>query len=252
AQRNLGVTVTDADWRNFVPGVMILAVDPYEPAQLAGLEPQDVILAINGRPAYQVGDVVQAVANSNGFARITLRNWRDGRLVTADVKLDWLGAPISSQHGPPDLAQELVDRITRYLGMPSIVTRPTGPPDNAVATMETAWDGSRIPVILYDGAFLNDLYRNHGRYASLSVLAHEVAHHFHGDATFYGSFTNAWTQELKADYVSGFVLARAGATLEQTTRAIRYSSSVHGSASHPDMASRLMALEAGWHRGKSR
>ena len=42
----------------------------------------------------------------------------------------------------------------------------------------------------------------------MSVLAHEVGHHVNQDLSWYGQFEHPWTQELQADFISGYVLAR--------------------------------------------
>ena len=270
AQWKLGVTIMDADPHPLVEGVVILTVDPGGPAQRLGIEPNDVIIAINGELVYSVPQTVDRIGNSTGNVQITLRNWRNGRLVDIhallrrDVGVQLSGnqknilGPIRQTGQPilPDparqstsLAQRQVTLITNYLGMPAIPTFPTAPRNNAVATTMKDGIGRNIPVILYDPEFLNKLYHEHGRWASISVLAHEVAHHFHGDITFYGAFTHPWTKELKADFVSGFVLARAGATRDQATRALKDQFTWIGSNTHPDSIKRIAALEAGWEQG---
>ena len=54
--------------------------------------------------------------------------------------------------------------------------------------------------------------------------------------------------ELAADYFSGFVLARVGASLADAQAAQRLAS-VAETGSHPDTESRLRAIESGWRDG---
>ena len=144
------------------------------------------------------------------------------------------------------IAQKQVNQVTNLLGMQPIPVY-TGQVANASASAVPNGFGGFSPVIHFNPAFLNQLSQL-GKWAPFSVLAHEVGHHYHGDATFYGKFTHPWTKELRADFISGYVLAKMGATLEESTRALRSTFNLLGSHTHPDTPKRLEALSAGWRR----
>jgi Zn-dependent protease with chaperone function len=114
---------------------------------------------------------------------------------------------------------------------------------NAAATTLT----SGMPVILYNITFLNNLsYAN--TWAPISVLAHEVGHHYNADISWFGQFVHPWTRELKADYVSGYALFKLGATIDDAQAAFRVMFTLQGSESHPDTPKRMEALAAGYLR----
>lgn len=80
----------------------------------------------------------------------------------------------------------------------------------------------------------------------LGVLAHELAHHIHGDA-----FASGWERidrELRADYIAGRVLAKVGvASVDLEQVLIEMSSSC--SISHPSGPDRVLAIQAGYADG---
>lgn len=59
-------------------GVVILRVLPQSPAAQAGLQPNDVILEINGQPVSRVAQVTEGVAQAKPSDKITLKIWRGG------------------------------------------------------------------------------------------------------------------------------------------------------------------------------
>ena len=99
--------------------------------------------------------------------------------------------------------------------------------------------------VLYNPNFINSLDRaSRNRWASISVLAHEVGHHLEGhtDAS-QGSHPSI---ELEADEFSGYALRKMGASLEEAQSAMRLIASEHTSATHPGKHNRLDAIENGW------
>lgn len=249
AQWTLGVSVVDRDPRPQSPGLLVSGVAPGGAAQRAGIEPRDVIYQVNGRNVTNIVDLRQALAASQGRAVLLIRDCRTGAMGNVQAFPQWVAQRAPQPAQPPaDLAQQQVDIITRSLGMPRIPTY-AAQVTNAEATRILQY-GRPVLVIRYNPVFLNNLYRQSGMWASISVLAHEVGHHFNGDTGFYSGWSNQWGKELRADYLSGFVLARAGASLEESTRALRSMYSAMGSATHPDTPKRLAALAAGWQKGR--
>jgi S1-C subfamily serine protease len=78
----LGVSVADAS-----PGATITAVVPSSPADRAGLQTGDVIVAINGQDIGDASDLVDTVQSHKPGERITLTVSRNGANMTRTVTL---------------------------------------------------------------------------------------------------------------------------------------------------------------------
>lgn len=99
--------------------------------------------------------------------------------------------------------------------------------------------------IVYDNRFLESLDRYAGtKWASISVLAHEMGHHYRNHMVSGSGSTPP--KELEADYFSGYVMAKMGAGLEEAKAAMGQIASPRASASHPAKADRLNAIANGW------
>jgi hypothetical protein len=99
--------------------------------------------------------------------------------------------------------------------------------------------------IIYDNRFLESLDRYAGtRWASISVLAHEMGHHYRNHVV--SSAGSTPPKELEADYFSGYVMAKMGATIAEARAAMEQIASPTASASHPAKADRLKAIAQGW------
>lgn len=70
-----------------LPGVQILQVVPNGPAEQAGLQEKDLILAINGQPIHNMDDLGQIISASPAGTELSLQISRDGRQTTARVTL---------------------------------------------------------------------------------------------------------------------------------------------------------------------
>ena len=104
--------------------------------------------------------------------------------------------------------------------------------------------------IIYDNRFLTalDQYSN-TNWASISVLAHEIGHHYYSHLLSGPGSTPA--KELEADYFSGYALAKIGASLGEATAAIQKIAPSQGNASHPGRAARVSAIQKGWYYAKA-
>lgn len=99
--------------------------------------------------------------------------------------------------------------------------------------------------IIYDNNFLENLDSYAGtRWASISVLAHEMGHHYRNHVVDASGSTPP--KEIEADYFSGYVMAKLGATLQEAKAAMEQIASPRASASHPARADRLYAISQGW------
>jgi hypothetical protein len=78
----------------------------------------------------------------------------------------------------------------------------------------------------------------------MSILAHEVGHHLAGHTL--RQSTNPWRDELEADEFSGFVLARLGASLAETTSAASRILPNQATPTHPSRKDRVAAIVHGW------
>ncbi len=99
--------------------------------------------------------------------------------------------------------------------------------------------------IVYDNNFLENLdaYAS-TKWASISVLAHEMGHHYRNHVIDRQGSTPP--KELEADYFSGYVMAKMGASLAEARAAMEKIASGRASASHPARADRLAAIAQGW------
>jgi len=99
--------------------------------------------------------------------------------------------------------------------------------------------------IVYDNDFLEDIdaYTS-TKWASISVLAHEMGHHYYNHVVSSGGSTPP--KEIEADVFSGFVMAKLGANLQQSIAAMQAIASDKASVSHPAKKDRLDAISKGW------
>ena len=103
--------------------------------------------------------------------------------------------------------------------------------------------------IIYDNDFLESL-DNYAqtKWASISVLAHEMGHHYRNHVVDVRGSTPP--KEIEADYFSGYVMAKLGATLNEANAAMEQIAAPRASASHPAKADRLNAIANGWRYAK--
>ena len=99
--------------------------------------------------------------------------------------------------------------------------------------------------ILYNTGFIESIrLATRSDWGSKSILAHEIGHHLNGHTLeLSGSRPKL---ELEADYFSGFVLQKMGASLEDAQLAMATLGSERGSETHPSKRDRLEAIASGW------
>lgn len=99
--------------------------------------------------------------------------------------------------------------------------------------------------IIYDNDFLENLDNYAGtKWASISVLAHEMGHHYKNHLVDQGGSTPP--KEIEADYFSGYVMAKMGASLYEAKAAMEKIAATRGSNTHPAKADRLRSIGNGW------
>ena len=118
--------------------------------------------------------------------------------------------------------------------------------DNAAAGIGAPCrtESGECRLIVYDPEWLQDLERQTDEWGPISVMAHEVGHHLLGH-TVFGRGSNP-PNELDADFFSGFILQRLGASLESAQAAEWVIGDEYGSPSHPPRSERLEAIAMGW------
>jgi hypothetical protein len=104
--------------------------------------------------------------------------------------------------------------------------------------------------IVYDNNFLEDIdaYAK-TKWASISIMAHEMGHHYYNHVV-SGKGSTVPT-EIEADAFSGYMLQKEGATLEQALAAMAAIGTERETATHPAKADRLTAITRGWNAAKA-
>lgn len=99
--------------------------------------------------------------------------------------------------------------------------------------------------IIYDNDFLERLdYAANTKQASISVLAHEIGHHYYNHVVDGKGSTPP--KEIQADYFSGVVMAKLGVSLNDAVAAMQSVASDRASATHPAKADRVASITKGW------
>lgn len=139
-----------------------------------------------------------------------------------------------------DEAREMIENIIAVVGLkPKFEIKEANIP-NAAAVIY----GSKR-YVLYNSNFVERLNKAAGnKWASVSILAHEIGHHLNGHTLERGG--SRPEIELEADEFSGFVLRKMGATLPQAQVAMKVAASQRASHTHPAQKDRLYAIANGW------
>lgn len=109
---------------------------------------------------------------------------------------------------------------------------------------------NRVRWIIYDNNFLEDIdaYAS-TKWASISILAHEMGHHYYNH-TVSGTGSTP-PKEIEADAFSGYVMQKMGASLNESVAAITAIASDRASATHPAKKDRVAAITRGWNLAKT-
>lgn len=117
---------------------------------------------------------------------------------------------------------------------------------NAATWVSGVGQGNATTVqIVYSKRFLNALSDSFGPGASFGVLAHEVGHHLTAALGMRNRGESNWNEELRADYMAGCALGRAGRTSAEMENALRALASV-ATDSHPSFAQRVPVVRKGF------
>lgn len=154
-------------------------------------------------------------------------------------------------------AENALDKILSVIGASKNFTlQPCDEISNALAI---TYNGNRY--ILYDKKFMQLIAQYTNNWSNIFILAHEVGHHINGhtrDAALAGvlsdsSLEKQRQEELEADKFAGFVLAKLGASLNQTVAAVDLLSPTTDDAysTHPNKNKRLESIRIGYSNGSS-
>jgi len=117
---------------------------------------------------------------------------------------------------------------------------------NAVTWVSGFRDGEKTQSkIVYSPRFLEMLADRFGDGASFGVLAHEVGHVMTAAKSFRQALDSSWDEELRADYMAGCALGRAGRPPSELEHALKALAS-SASASHPAFDLRNPVVRKGY------
>jgi len=142
-------------------------------------------------------------------------------------------------------ADNIIERILSNVGLKKNFQINAANVPNAAAVI----NGS-TRYILYSQSFIGQVNSmTNSRWASISILAHEIGHHLNGHTL--ESTGSRPSIELEADEFSGFVLAKMGATLGEAQLAMNTIASENSASStHPVKSARLEAIAVGWYKAR--
>ena len=101
--------------------------------------------------------------------------------------------------------------------------------------------------ILYNEKFMSALASAaENDWTSVSILAHEIAHHLNGHTM--DKFGMQHQQELEADEFSGYVLRKLGASVTDAQQALAIIAENVDTKTHPARDKRLKAIAKGWQK----
>lgn len=136
-------------------------------------------------------------------------------------------------------AVKVIDDIVNESGLARNFEVRSGNVPNASALIQ----GS-TRYIIYNQNFMQSVTNlTNNRWGAISIMAHEVGHHLNAHTLSGGSRPD---KEIEADYFSGFILQKMGASLDDAQTAMRKIGSDRGSSTHPAKNQRLSAIAAGW------
>lgn len=143
--------------------------------------------------------------------------------------------------GIPDVVEEIKKQIGVKVTITVYISEKE---DNCFATI--AAGGKRV--IIADQLFLNRVNKVSGtEWAAISIIAHEIGHHVAG----FSRRPSQIESELDADYWSGYVLQKLGASMEASIKCIMRFGTDYDTDSHPNKYSRSATIKKGWEDAQS-
>lgn len=149
-----------------------------------------------------------------------------------------------------DEARKIVEDITSVIGLnPNFEIRAADIADAGRVANASAWVDKGKRYIVYSEAWVQAMLRDTKTYwAGIALLAHECAHHLHGDTI--NSAQAGHAAELSADRFAGFAVGRLGGSLLEA-QALFQGLSPQGSQTHPPRSARVEAATVGWRQAQN-
>lgn len=141
-----------------------------------------------------------------------------------------------------DEAREMVAEIMSTVGLVPRFTVFAANVPNAAAVIE-----GEERLIVYSESWIQNTLANN-RWAAVSLMAHEIAHHLNGHTLEYGG--SRPPTELEADSFAGFAVGRLGGSLQEAQWLFNQLPET-GSETHPPRSARLEAVAVGWREGSA-
>lgn len=152
-------------------------------------------------------------------------------------------------------AESALDRIIATVGISKnfVMQECTNMPNAAALQVEG------VRYIFYNQKWMSTI--DNSSFGNLFILAHEVGHHVNGHtldwvllaskAVNKKTLSESRVQELEADEFAGFVLAKLGASLNETSEVINNvtDDSDDSYSTHPSRSKRLLAIKKGFEKG---
>ena len=159
--------------------------------------------------------------------------------------LGYVGRSSASQAADIAEAKTQVERVERISGLEMNFELIV---DTSMPAAAEIINGRRV--ILFDPGFMAQVADHICQdWGAMSILAHEVGHHLAGHTL--RQSTEPWRDELEADEFSGFVLARLGASLAETTSAAARILPEQATPTHPGRKDRIAAIMHGWQNAEA-
>ena len=145
-------------------------------------------------------------------------------------------AQVGDKSGIPDVIQEIKATLGFEVPIRIFIASEE---DNCFASIGA--DGIRM--IVADQLFLNRVNKTSGtQWAAISIIAHEIGHHIAG----FTMHSSQLRGELDADYWSGYVLQKLGASKGASVKCIMHFGTEQDTNSHPNKYSRAATIRQGW------
>jgi serine protease Do len=111
-------------------GALVSSVAHKSPAAAAGIEPGDVVLAVDGHPIDHFGELSSRISAMRPGSQVTLTLWRDRKDRTVQVRVEELKEPRTAEAGSGAARPAPVVRKPNALGL---MVRPLRPQEKAEA-----------------------------------------------------------------------------------------------------------------------
>lgn len=171
--------------------------------------------------------------------------WPNETHVQSMGAMGYMGQQNASREADLAEARAQVERVVRVSGLEMNFELIVDPSTPAAAEII---NGRRV--ILFDPRFMAQMADSVcPDWGAMSILAHEVGHHLAGHTL--RQTTEPWRDELEADEFSGFVLARLGASLAETTSAAARILPEQATPTHPGRKDRIAAIVHGWQNAQA-